>query len=106
MYKFNNSFLNKLEDLVSETDYIIRYEKGNFKSGYCIIKDKKVIIINKYFTVDGKINCLLDIIREIPIHVNRLSEKNQKLFSKLSQIEIGVWTSHFSAQEPLKVFRL
>ena len=27
MYKFNNSFLNKLEDLVSETDYIIRYEK-------------------------------------------------------------------------------
>ena len=57
--------LNKLEDLISETEYTLRYEKGNFKSGYCVIKDSRVIIVNKYYALEGKISCLIDIVKEI-----------------------------------------
>ena len=40
--KYTSNFLSKLEDLFSESSYILRYEKGNFQSGYCILKDSKI----------------------------------------------------------------
>jgi len=86
--KYTNQFLRKLEELIGETDYILRYEKGNFKSGWCILKDTRIIIVNKFFTRDGKINCLLDIIKTIDIDTDALSEKNKKLYQELSQTEL------------------
>ena len=48
MIKYTNQFLVKLEDLIAESDYFLRYEKGNFKSGYCLLHDQKIIIVNKF----------------------------------------------------------
>lgn len=82
--------LNKLEDLLAETEFTLRYEKGNFKSGYCVIKDSKVIIVNKYYALEGKISCLIDIIKEIEIDPKQLSEKNRTLYQSLRQTELEV----------------
>lgn len=86
--KYTKQFLHKLEDLMAETEFALRYERGNFKSGYCILNSKKVAIVNKYFSYEGKINCLVDIIKEIEIDTERLSEKNQSLYLQLSQIKL------------------
>lgn len=86
--RFTKQFLGKLEDIFAESDYILRYEKGNFNSGYCLLNDTKIAIVNKYYTVEGKINCLLDILKEIDINTSGLSEKNQALFSELSQTSL------------------
>ena len=86
--KYTKQFLRKLEDLMAETDFTLRYERGNFKSGYCILNEKKVAIINKYFSHEGKINCLVDIIKSIDIDREKLSESNQALFLQLSQIKL------------------
>jgi len=86
--KYSKHFLNKLEDLMTETDYILRYEKGNFKSGYCILRETRVAIVNKYYSLEGKINCLIDIIKSIEIDQAGLNERNQKLFRELSQTEL------------------
>jgi len=83
--KFTNHFLRKLEELIGETGYILRYERGAFKSGYCILKSNKVIVVNKFYSLEGKINSLIEIIKEIEIDNNGLSEKNKKLFFELSQ---------------------
>ena len=88
--KFTNHFLNKLEDVFSESDYILRYEKGNFKSGYCVLKDTKIAIVNRYYTVEGKINCLIDILKNITIDQSQLNEKNQKLLLELYQTELNL----------------
>ena len=85
MVKYTNQFLTKLEDIIAESDYILRYEKGNFKSGYCVLKDQKIIIINKFFTTEGKINALLDILKTVAFDTSRFSEKNLKLYEELSQ---------------------
>ena len=85
--KYTKHFLNKLEDLMSETDYVLRYEKGNFRSGYCILKDTKVAIINKYYAVDGKINSLIEIIRFIELDKTKMSESNEKLLNEITQTE-------------------
>ena len=52
--RYTKQFLGKLEDIFAESDYILRYEKGNFKSGYCVLKDTRIAIVNKYYTVEGK----------------------------------------------------
>ncbi|HEX8546851.1 MAG TPA: hypothetical protein VF691_07810 [Cytophagaceae bacterium] len=86
--KYTNQFLNKLEDIFTETDYILRYEKGNFSAGYCILKDTKIAIVNKYFPTDGKINCLVEILRSIDPDISNLSEKNKKLYFEIKQTEL------------------
>lgn len=83
--KYTKHFLNKLEDIFTETDYILRYEKGNFKSGYCILMDTKIVIVNKYYTTEGKINCLLEILKSIEIEEKHLSDKNRIFYRELSQ---------------------
>ncbi|MGK7389031.1 MAG: hypothetical protein ACNS60_01715 [Candidatus Cyclobacteriaceae bacterium M2_1C_046] len=88
MIKYTKHFLARLEDLIAETDYMLRYEKGNFKSGYCILNETKIIIINKYYAVDGKINCLLEIIKTLDLGGAKFSEKNRKLYQELSQISL------------------
>jgi len=86
--RFTKQFLSKLEDIFAESEYILRYEKGNFNSGYCLLNDTKIAIVNKYYTVEGKINCLIDILKIIEIDITQLSDKNQKLFSELSQTSL------------------
>ena len=86
--KYTNHYLHKLEDLMSETDYSLRYEKGNFKSGYCILNSDKVAVVNKYFSKEGKINCLVDIIKAIEIDETKLSDKNLSLYKELSQTKL------------------
>ena len=86
--KYTKHFLNKLEDVFSESEYILRYEKGNFKSGYCLLQSNKVAVVNKYYTTEGKINCLVDILKSINLNLEQLSEKNQKFLLELLETEI------------------
>jgi hypothetical protein len=87
--RYTRPFLNKLEDLIAETDYVLRYEKGDFKSGYCIIKQSKVIVVNKYYPLEGKINCLQEIIRSLGIDAQSLQPKNRELLKKLQETVQG-----------------
>lgn len=106
MIKYTNQFLAKLEDLIAESDYILRYEKGNFKSGYCLLHDQKIMIINKFYTIEGKINTLLDILKLITLDTTRFSEKSIKLYEELSQTEINIWRLHFLERALHKAYQL
>jgi hypothetical protein len=75
--KYTKNFLDKLENLVASSEIIVRSEKGSFKSGYCILKENKVVIINKYYTIEGKINTLIDIIKELQFNPKDFQEKKQ-----------------------------
>lgn len=77
---FTKTTLHKIEQIFQEQDYTIRYEKGNFKSGYCIVESKKVVIINRFFDTEGRINCLLDILSMIIVMEDSLSEKSKAFF--------------------------
>ncbi|HRF27316.1 MAG TPA: hypothetical protein PKW54_08245, partial [Ferruginibacter sp.] len=60
--KFTQSTLDKIERVIEESGYIIRYERGNFQSGYCILQHKKVVVLNKFFQTEGRINTLIDLL--------------------------------------------
>ncbi|MGB0522411.1 MAG: hypothetical protein ACPGJS_05595 [Flammeovirgaceae bacterium] len=83
--KYTNHFLKKLEEIFAESDYHLRYEKGQFRSGFCVLKDTKIAIVNKYFPLEGRINSLVEILRSIEINTEHLSEKSKKLYLELAQ---------------------
>ncbi|HEY0611420.1 MAG TPA: hypothetical protein VGD35_17235, partial [Chitinophaga sp.] len=60
--KITQANLNRLEKVFEETKYVLRFEKGTFTSGYCILEHKKVVVINKFLNMEGRINTLLDIL--------------------------------------------
>jgi hypothetical protein len=84
-FKYNTYTLKKLETLFQELDYAVLYEKGTFQSGYCIVQQRKVVVINKFFDTEGRINTLLEILGLIEIDEGRLSEASRKFFQKIGQ---------------------
>lgn len=86
--KYTNHFLHKLEDIMSETDYILRYEKGNFQSGYCILNESKVAVINKFFALEGKVNSLVEILRSIQVDTSKFSEQNKKFYAEITNNQL------------------
>ena len=80
--KYNQANLDKLEKLLNEGEYIIRYERGTFQSGYCILEQRKVIVLNKFLQTEGRINTLLDIIPQLKITPELLSPEARKTYDE------------------------
>jgi hypothetical protein len=83
--RFTTSTLEKIEKIISESGYIIRYERGTFQSGYCILESKKVVVLNKFLQTEGRINTLLDLITVLHIEADHLSVDSRKMFEELKE---------------------
>ncbi|HEV7781314.1 MAG TPA: hypothetical protein VGO58_08605 [Chitinophagaceae bacterium] len=79
--KYTQSTLDKLEAIPEEAGYVLRYERGTFQSGYCILEEKKVVVLNKFLQTEGRINTLIDLIPQLDINPDALTLESQKLFS-------------------------
>src|SRR6476659_3492338 len=82
-FKYTPNTLKKLEELFEEGRYIIRYEKGHFNSGYCILESKRVVVINKFFNVEGRINALVEILQTIAFNEEELSGEMLKWYKQV-----------------------
>ena len=82
--KYTQATLDKLEKIVGEAGYVIRYERGTFQSGYCILEQKKVVVLNKFLQTEGRINTLIDLIPQLDIQSGTLSEESKKIHSEIS----------------------
>lgn len=81
--KYNQHTLDKLEELLGELDYVVRYERGTFQSGYCILEQKKVVVLNKFLQLEGRINTLIDIIPKLVTNPDALSPETRKTFDQI-----------------------
>jgi hypothetical protein len=81
--KYTQTTLDKIGKIVEETGYIVRYERGSFQSGYCILEDKKVVVLNKFLQLEGRINTLIDLIPALKIEVDTLSPESRKVFDDI-----------------------
>ena len=80
--KYNQATLDRIERLLDEVEYIIRYERGTFQSGYCILEQRKVVVLNKFLQTEGRINTLLDIIPQLKITPELLSAESRKTYEE------------------------
>jgi hypothetical protein len=85
--KFNPATLTKIEKMIEEVGYILRYERGTFQSGYCVLEQKKVVVLNKFLQIEGRINTLVDILPILTIEPSHLSPDNRKLYEDLIALQ-------------------
>jgi len=57
----------ELEALASNSGISIRYEKGDFEGGYCILKAERLIVVNKKLAPPRKASILAQGLAEIGI---------------------------------------
>jgi hypothetical protein len=88
IFKYTPQTLKKIESLYEEVQYNVRYEKGNFNSGYCILEDRKIAVINKFLTVEGRINVLLEILPTLTVDIDSLSTEGKELYRELTKTPI------------------
>jgi hypothetical protein len=81
--KYNQTTLNKLEDILEESGYVVRYERGSFQSGYCILEEKKVVVLNKFLNPEGRINTLIDLIPSLQVTYEMLTTDSQKMYDEV-----------------------
>ena len=81
--KYTQTTLDKLESIPEEVGYILRYERGTFQSGYCILEAKKVVVLNKFLPTEGRINTLMDLIPQLSIDQEILTEESKKLYAEV-----------------------
>jgi hypothetical protein len=81
--KYTVTTLERIEKIMQETGYVVRYERGNFQSGYCILEEKKVLVLNKFLALEGRINTLIDILPQLNIDSESLAPESRKVFENL-----------------------
>ncbi len=87
MANYSKHFLKKLETLFETLGYIVRYEKGSFQSGYCLVQDRKIAVINKFFDTEARASVLLEILDDIAPEGSDLEEKSAKFLHALRKRE-------------------
>lgn len=75
--------LKKLEGLFDEAGYTVRYERGTFQSGYCVLEARRVVVINRFLDLEGRINALTEILPSVNISVEDLSGEMQVWYKNL-----------------------
>ena len=69
--------------MVEEAGYVLRYERGSFQSGFCILEDRKVVVLNKFLQLEGRINTLIDLIPQLKIEGQTLTPESKKWFDDI-----------------------
>ncbi len=82
-FKYTANTLKKMEQLFEEARYMIRYEKGHFNSGYCVLEDRRIAVINKFLNVEGRINALVEILPSITVNEEELSGEMLKWYQQI-----------------------
>jgi hypothetical protein len=88
--KFTQTTLDKVEKIAEESGYVMRYERGSFQSGYCILQAKKVVVLNKFLPIEGRINTLIDLMPQLNINFDSLTLESQKLYSEVMTMAVAV----------------
>ncbi|MDO8997290.1 hypothetical protein [Sediminibacterium sp.] len=88
--KYTQSTLDKLEDILGESEYVVRYERGTFQSGWCLLEARRVVVLNKFLNTEGRINTLMEIIPQLNIQFDKLTHESQKLYEEVVKKSVTV----------------
>jgi hypothetical protein len=88
MLTVTNHTLEKLEMLLKTTGYKVRYEKGNFKTGACLLQSSRIIVINKFSDLESRILAISELTRDLDIDINLLDEKQLAFLQQIKQTKL------------------
>ncbi len=88
MLSITNHTLEKLELMLRTAGYRVRYEKGNFKTGACLLQHSRVVVVNKFSGLESKILAISELACELEIDYNMLDEKQIVFLQQLKQTKL------------------
>jgi len=100
MFKYTKTTLKKMEDLFSELEYTIRYERGTFQSGYCLVEKRKIAVINRFFDAEARINTLMDILSTLEVDVEQLTEKTAEFYRQAKKAMVAAAEAEDAQSQP------
>jgi hypothetical protein len=81
------SVLEDLKSLATQMGAKVRFERGDFKGGYCLLKDSKVIVINKLANFQRKVITLSAALKELGIDEMYLTPKLREVIEEMSDVK-------------------
>lgn len=88
MLPATNHTLEKLELLLKATGYRVRYEKGNFKTGACLLLSSRMVIVNRFSNLESKILALVELLRDLDVDLKLLDEKQVAFLQDIKQTKL------------------
>ncbi|MBT8378611.1 MAG: hypothetical protein KJN64_05240 [Ignavibacteria bacterium] len=79
--------LDELKAIANQLGATVRFEKGDFKGGYCILNDNKVIVVNKLANLQRKIMILSAALKELGVEKMYLTPKIREVIEEMSGVE-------------------
>ncbi len=74
--------------LLRSAGYRVRYEKGNFKTGACMLLSSKIVVVNKFSNLESKIQAIAELIRELEFDLKLLDEKQVAFVQQIKQTRL------------------
>ena len=81
--KYTQTTQDKIETVIEEAGYIVRYERGSFQSGFCILEERKVVVLNKFLPLEGRINTMIDLLPQLKIDAETLTPDRRKWYDDI-----------------------
>jgi hypothetical protein len=75
----------ELKLVASQLGAEVRFEKGDFKGGYCLLKESKVIVINKLANLQRKVMILSAALKELGADEIYLSPKLREVIEEMTE---------------------
>jgi len=77
-------FIQELKAFAVQLGAEVRFEKGDFKGGYCLLKESKIIVINKMANLQRKAMILSMALKELGIDEVFLTPRLRELIDEMS----------------------
>jgi len=78
--------MQELKSVADQLGASVRFEKGDFKGGYCIVHEKKVIVINRMTNLQRKVIILSTALKELGVDSIYLSPRIREVIEEMSGI--------------------
>ena len=78
--------VQELKSVANQLGAQVRFEKGNFKGGYCILKENKVIVINKMANYQRKVMILSTALKELGIDDIYLTPRLREIIDEMASL--------------------
>lgn len=77
--------IQDLKALAAQLGATVRFEKGDFKGGYCILKESKVIVINKMANLQRKAAILSTALKELGVDEIYINPKVREVIEEMGE---------------------
>lgn len=79
--------IQDLRGIANQLGATIRFEKGDFKGGYCLLKESKVIVINKNANLQRKAMILSVALKELGVDEIYLNPRIREMIEEMGDLK-------------------